>query len=142
MEGTRASLEKVEWKRGYTKCVWTFLGGLWLEEEGRKPGVADGLFYGGLSEHISRIWGSPVQRVLLVTGTGGCQRIDRTAFEVSIRTGMKQDLPSVFSCPQPSSMYAQRNDWSQQEEATPNQTCNLHPPPKSLQESIIFISRN
>lgn len=54
--------------------------------------------------------------------------IDRTAFEVSVRTGRKQDLPSVFSCPQPSSIYAQRNDWSLQEEATPNQTCSLHPP--------------
>lgn len=71
--------------------------------------------------------------------------IDRTAFEVSVRTGRKQDLPSVFSCPQPSSMYAQRNDWSLQEEVTPNQTCSLHPPThthQSLQESVIFISRN
>lgn len=55
--------------------------------------------------------------------------IDRTAFEVSVSTGGEQDLATVFSCPQPSSMYAQRNDWSQQGEATPNQTCNLHPPP-------------
>lgn len=61
-------------EKGCTKCVEAILGGLWLEEEGRKPGVADGLFCGGLSERISRIWGSPVQRVLLVTGTGGCQR--------------------------------------------------------------------
>lgn len=72
--------------------------------------------------------------------------IDRTAFEVSVSTGGEQDLATVFSCPQPSSMYAQRNDWSQQGDATPNQTCNLHPPPRhpaqSLQESVIFISRN